>query len=310
MPCRRESARSIASRKARWNCSTKWPGGSTSTLLWLCGVNPDISAETHPYIATGLRDHKFGIPFETAERIYLEAARFPNLRFESISCHIGSQIFDTGAFFDALDKIMGLVSRVRDAGCRIGQLDLGGGLGIAYRRDEDAPTISDYAKGLAERLRDKGLRLMLEPGRSIVGQAGILLTQVIYRKPTESKEFIVVDAAMNDLIRPALYQSHHEILPVVSREAETITADVVGPVCETGDFLARDREMPAVNPGDLLAICTAGAYGFVQASNYNTRPRPAEVLVDGDEAKLIRERESYEDLIRGETVDGVSSSPS
>jgi len=264
-------------------------------------VNPDISAETHPYIATGLRDHKFGIPFDAAERTYLAAERFPHLRFESISCHIGSQIFDTGAFFDALDKVMGLMNRLRDAGASIRQLDLGGGLGIAYRHDENAPTIGEYAAGLADRLRGKGLQLMLEPGRSIVGQAGVLLTEVIYRKPAESKEFIIVDAAMNDLIRPALYQSHHEVIPVVRGDAETITADVVGPVCETGDFLARDREMPAANPGDLLAVCTAGAYGFVQASNYNARPRPAEVLVDGGDAKLIRERESYEDLIRGET---------
>ena len=269
-------------------------------------VNPDVSAETHPYIATGLRDHKFGIPFEAAERLYLDTTRFPHLRFESISCHIGSQIFDTGAFFDALDKVMGLVNRLRDAGAAIQQLDLGGGLGIAYRHDENAPTIAEYAAALADRLRGKGLQLMLEPGRSIVGQAGVLLTEVIYRKPAESKEFIIVDAAMNDLIRPALYQSHHEIIPVVRGDAETITADVVGPVCETGDFLARDREMPAANSGDLLAVCTAGAYGFVQASNYNSRPRPAEVLVDGGEAKLIRERERYEDLIRGENGGSVS----
>ena len=269
-------------------------------------VNPDVSAETHPYIATGLRDHKFGIPFEAAERLYLDATRFPHLRFESISCHIGSQIFDTGAFFDALDKVMGLVKRLRDTGASIRQLDLGGGLGIAYRYDENAPTIAEYAAGLADRLRGKDLQLMLEPGRSIVGQAGVLLTEVIYRKPVESKEFIIVDAAMNDLIRPALYQSHHEVIPVVRGDAETITADVVGPVCETGDFLARDREMPAANPGDLLAVCTAGADGFVQASNYNSRPRAPEVLVDGGDTTLIRERESYEDLIRGETGGSVS----
>lgn len=273
-------------------------------------VNPDISAETHPYIATGLRDHKFGVPFKAAECIYRDAERFPHLRFESISCHIGSQIFDTGVFFEALEKVMTLVDRLRNAGVSIRQLDLGGGLGVSYRRDDNAPSIAEYAAGLANVLAGKDLRLLIEPGRSIVGPAGVLLTQVVYRKTAESKEFIVVDAAMNDLIRPALYQSHHEVIPVVQRDVEAVTADVVGPVCETGDFLARDRRMPAVEPGDLLAICTAGAYGFVQASNYNARPRAAEVLVEGREAKLIREREKYEDLIRGETVDGISQSAS
>lgn len=273
-------------------------------------VNPDISAETHPYIATGLRDHKFGIPFKAAERIYRDADRFPHLRFESISCHIGSQIFDTAVFFEALEKVMTLVDRLRNAGVSIRQLDLGGGLGVPYRRDENAPSIAEYAASLANALKGKNLRLLIEPGRSIVGPAGILLTQVVYRKTAESKEFIVVDAAMNDLIRPALYQSHHEVIPVVQRDVEAVTADVVGPVCETGDFLARDRRMPAVEPGDLLAVCTAGAYGFVQASNYNARPRAAEVLVEGSKAKLIRERERYEDLIRGETIDGDSQSAS
>lgn len=273
-------------------------------------VNPDISAETHPYIATGLRDHKFGIPFKVAEHIYRDAERFPHLRFEGVSCHIGSQIFDTGVFLDALEKVMVLIDRLRGAGVSIRQLDLGGGLGVSYRRDDNAPSIAAYAAGLANALEGKELRLLIEPGRSIVGAAGILLTQVVYRKIAESKEFIVVDAAMNDLIRPALYQSHHEIIPVVHRDVETLTADVVGPVCETGDFLARDRRMPAVEPGDLLAVCTAGAYGFVQASNYNARPRAAEVLVEGGKAKLIRERESYEDLIRGEAIDGVAQSVS
>jgi len=192
----------------------------------------------------------------------------------------------------------------------IRQLDLGGGLGVSYRRDENAPSIAEYAAGLANAVEGKDLRLLIEPGRSIVGPAGILLTQVVYRKIAESKEFIVVDAAMNDLIRPALYQSHHEIIPVVDRNLEVLNADVVGPVCETGDFLARDRRMPTVDTGDLLAVCTAGAYGFVQASNYNARPRAAEVLVEGSKAKLIRERESYEDLIRGETIDGDSQSAS
>ncbi len=269
-------------------------------------VNPDINADTHPYIATGLRDHKFGIPFETAERIYADSARFPNLRLEGVSCHIGSQIFDTNVFFEALDKVLALVVKLRGAGVAVRQLDLGGGLGIAYRPEETTPSISGYAAGLVRALRGKDLRLMIEPGRSIVGQAGVLLTRVIYRKPADSKQFFIVDAAMNDLIRPSLYQSHHEIVPVSQRDAEMVMADVVGPVCETGDFLARDRRMPAVDPGDLLAICTAGAYGFVLSSNYNGRPRAPEVLVDGPTARLIRERETYDDLVRGESPLGVT----
>jgi diaminopimelate decarboxylase len=269
-------------------------------------VNPDINADTHPYIATGLRDHKFGIPVETAEKLYAASARFPNLRFEGVSCHIGSQIFDTNVFFEALDKVLALVVRLRDAGVAVRQLDLGGGLGVAYRPQETTPSISTYAAGLVRALQGKDLRLMIEPGRSIVGQAGVLLTRVVYRKPADTKEFFIVDAAMNDLIRPSLYQSHHEIVPVAQRGAGMVTADVVGPVCETGDFLARDREMPAVNPGDLLAVCTAGAYGFVLSSNYNGRPRAPEVLIEGDQARLIRERETYDDLVRGESPLGAA----
>jgi diaminopimelate decarboxylase len=223
-----------------------------------------------------------------------------------VSCHIGSQIFDTNVFFEALDKVLALVAKLRDAGVAVRQLDLGGGLGIAYRPEQTTPSISGYAAGLVRALRGKDLRLMIEPGRSIVGQAGVLLTRVIYRKPADSKQFFIVDAAMNDLIRPSLYQSHHEIVPVAQRDAEMVVADVVGPVCETGDFLARDRRMPAADPGDLLAICTAGAYGFVLSSNYNGRPRAPEVLVEGATARLIRERETYDDLVRGESPLGVT----
>ena len=264
-------------------------------------LNPDISAETHPYIATGMSDHKFGVDIQTAEALYRRAAEFAPLRIEGVSCHIGSQIFDTQAFFDALDRLLALIDRLAAAGVEIRKLDLGGGLGIAYRDSESTPPIDAYASRLAEILAGRDLELALEPGRSIVGQAGVLLSRVTYRKQGASKVFVIVDAAMNDLLRPALYQSHHEILPVVARSRPSIRADVVGPVCESGDFLAREREMEDLAPGDLIAVATAGAYGFVQASNYNSRPRPAEALVDGDQWRIVRERESYRDLIQGET---------
>lgn len=263
-------------------------------------VNPNVNAHTHPYIATGLSDHKFGIDIAAAERIYRRADEFAPLRLEGVSCHIGSQIFNTQAFFDALDLLLALIERLREDGLQITQLDLGGGLGVSYKPSDTTPVIADYASRLAELLRGRGLKLTLEPGRSIVGQAGVLLTRVLYRKPANSKTFIVVDAAMNDLIRPALYQAHHEILPVVDRQRPSLRADVVGPVCESGDFLAKDRDMPDVEPGELLAAATAGAYGFVLASNYNSRPRAAEVLVEGDRWRIIRERETLDDLIRGE----------
>jgi diaminopimelate decarboxylase len=265
-------------------------------------VNPNVDAQTHPYIATGLSDHKFGIDIAAAERIYRRADEFAPLRLEGVSCHIGSQIFNTQAFFDALELVLALIERLREDGLHITQLDLGGGLGVAYKPADATPVIADYASRLAETLQGRNLKLTLEPGRSIVGQAGVLLTRVLYRKPTASKTFIVVDAAMNDLIRPALYQAHHEILPVIDRQRPSLRADVVGPVCESGDFLAKDRDMPAVEPGELLAAATAGAYGFVLASNYNSRPRAAEVLVEGDRWRIIRDRETLDDLIRGERV--------
>jgi diaminopimelate decarboxylase len=265
-------------------------------------VNPDINAETHPYIATGLHAHKFGIELSEAERIYASAAAMKNVDPNGVSCHIGSQIFDTGAFYEALDKVVELAGRLREQGLAIRNLDLGGGLAVGYRAGEPTPSIAGYASRLADVLQGAQLKLMLEPGRSIVGQAGVLLTKVLYRKRTGSKEFVIVDAAMNDLIRPALYQAHHEIVPLELREALMIEADVVGPVCETGDFLARDRKMPDCAPGEVLAVCTAGAYGFVQASNYNSRPRPPEVLVEGTGFRVIRDRESAEDLVRGERV--------
>jgi len=263
-------------------------------------VNPDIDAKTHPYIATGLEAHKFGIPLAEAERIYRDWGSDRAVRLSGVSCHIGSQIFDTEVFEEALHTLIELAGRLSRDGLPIEHLDLGGGLGVAYRLDEQTPAITDYAGMLARTLRGRRLRLMIEPGRSIVGPAGVLLTKVLYRKHSTKKEFIIVDAAMNDLIRPALYQSYHEILPAHRHGEEAIVADVVGPVCETGDFLAKNRSLAPAGPGELLAVCTAGAYGFVLASNYNSRPRPAEVLVRGGRFQVIRRRETFEDLIRGE----------
>jgi len=265
-------------------------------------VNPDVDASTHPYISTGLSRHKFGIALSEAAALYHQARRFPNLAAEGVSCHIGSQILDPTPILEAVDKVLALAAHLRAEGHPIRHLDLGGGLGIAYRKTEQAPPIRDFIEKLYGRLRDSGLCVMVEPGRSIVGPAGILLTRVIYRKKNGAKEFVVVDAAMNDLIRPSLYQAHHEIVPLRKNGLPPVTADVVGPVCETGDFLARDREMANVMPGDYLAVCSAGAYGFVQSSNYNSRPRAPEVLVEGGTFRVIRERETYEDLVRGETL--------
>ncbi len=244
-------------------------------------VNPDVSADTHPYISTGLREHKFGIDIRQAEAVYDRARAFGNLQARGVSCHIGSQVLDTAPIFEALDKVLALVERLRAAGHAIANIDLGGGLGIAYRQEQQAPEIRAFADCIRKRLRGRDLTVMLEPGRSIAGPAGMLVTRVLYRKRNVEKEFVIVDAAMNDLIRPALYRSHHDILPVRKTDRPEIVADVVGPVCETGDFLARDRTLANVAPGDFLAVATAGAYGFVQASNYNARRRPPEVLVEG-----------------------------
>jgi diaminopimelate decarboxylase len=266
-------------------------------------VNPDVNAITHPYISTGLREHKFGIDIAAAEAVYRRAAKLPAIVPEGVSCHIGSQLLDVGPVLEASEKILELVARLRSAGLPIRELDLGGGLGVAYRPDERAACIQNLAEQLRPRLAGLDLTLLLEPGRSIVAEAGILLTRVLLTKRNGEKLFIVVDGAMNDLIRPALYQAHHEFLPVRQAAAgiATITADIVGPICETGDFFARGREIPPVNPGDLLAICTAGAYGFVLSSNYNSRPRACELLVDGTQVLVARKRETFEDLVRGES---------
>ena len=264
-------------------------------------VNPDVDASTHPYISTGLRKHKFGIDIADAEAVYERAKRFEHLQLEGVSCHIGSQILDIAPMVEVFDKMVGLVDRLRSQGISIRSLDLGGGLGVPYKPGENAPDIRSYVHAMCERVAGHGLEILVEPGRSIVAQAGLLLTRVLYRKSNGDRQFVIVDAAMNDLIRPALYHSHHEIIPLRQSRAGTITADVVGPVCETGDFLARGREMANVMPGDMLAVCTAGAYGFVASSNYNARPRAPEILVEGSKYRVIRRRESYEDLIRGET---------
>ena len=265
-------------------------------------VNPDVDAVTHPYISTGLRDHKFGIAIGDARAVYGRAKYFRNLRASGVDCHIGSQILDYSSILEAAGRVLTLIEELRAEGHPIEHLDIGGGLGIAYQTADTAPPIHDFVSALRTRIGRSGLTIIVEPGRSIVGPAGVLLTRVLYRKRSPSKEFVVIDAGMNDLIRPALYKSHHDILPLRHVPETAIIADVVGPVCETGDFLARDRELADVQPGEYLAISSAGAYGFVQSSNYNSRPRPAEVLIEGSAWRVVRDRETYEDLIRGERV--------
>jgi diaminopimelate decarboxylase len=267
-------------------------------------VNPDVSAKTHPYISTGLHQHKFGVPIAEARALYAEAGRNRSLKVSGVSVHIGSQIVDVNSFAEALGRVASLVRELREAGHDIRYVDAGGGLGISYEggAEDFATQIATYASAVLKPLRGLGVHLLLEPGRSLVGAAGILLTRVIYRKTNQSKRFLVVDAGMNDLVRPALYGARHEIVPVIRKPSENETVDVVGPVCETGDFFARDRELPRVDEGDLLAILDAGAYGSVLGSNYNTRGRAAEVLVDGDKARVIRRRESFLDQVRLERV--------
>ena len=297
----------IRERIHSFNCESDEEIDLTNALAGRTGVkarislrvNPDVDAVTHPYISTGLREHKFGIDIAAVEQVYARAARMPNLAVEGVSCHIGSQLLHAAPMMEAIDRMLALVERLRGAGVPLAHLDLGGGLGVRYRPEDKAPCIDDYARAIADRVRGRDLHVMVEPGRSIVGEAGVLLTRVLYRKRTARKEFVVVDAAMNDLLRPALYEAHHEILPLRRRD-EQMVADVVGPVCESADFLARDRTMASVLPGDLLAVSTAGAYGFVQSSNYNSRPRAAEIMVEGGQWRVIRKRETYEDLIRGE----------
>lgn len=262
-------------------------------------VNPDVDAGTHPYISTGLKGNKFGIAHDRALAAYDLAARLPNLRVTGIDCHIGSQILDMAPLEEALDRVLELAAAVAARGIPITHVDVGGGLGIRYR-DEQPPTPRDYLAPILAAIGDRDVEILLEPGRAIVGNAGVLLTRVEYLKHTGHKDFAIIDAAMNDLLRPALYDAWHAIVPVRPRtDRAPRTYDLVGPVCETGDFLGKDRAL-ALAPDDLLAVRSAGAYGFSMSSNYNSRPRAAEVMVDGNQAHTVRERETLDDLWRGE----------
>ena len=262
-------------------------------------VNPDVDAGTHPYISTGLQENKFGVTVDEALAVYRRAAALPNVRVAGMDCHIGSQLTEVSPFIDALQRLLTLIDTLAAEGIRVNHLDLGGGLGVRYR-DETPPSIAEYIGALRQTLAGRELQLLFEPGRSISANAGILITRVEYLKPTPAHNFALVDAAMNDMIRPALYQAWLDIQPVEKNSnRESRRWDVVGPVCETGDFLGKDREL-AIGEGDLLAMFGAGAYGFTMSSNYNTRPRAPEVIVDGEQAHLVRARESIADIMRGE----------
>jgi diaminopimelate decarboxylase len=263
-------------------------------------VNPDVDAKTHPYIATGLKGNKFGIAHDQALRVYRAAVALPHLRVVGIDCHIGSQLTEIAPFAEALERVLDLVDALAADAIRLDHIDIGGGVGIRYR-DETPPALDDYARVLLRRLAGRAESLIVEPGRSLVGNAGWLLTRVEYLKHGETKDFAIVDAAMNDLMRPALYDAWHDILPVRERQGETRVYGIVGPVCESGDFLGHDREL-ALAEGDLLAICSAGAYGMSMSSNYNTRPRAAEVMVDAGDCHLVRDREPLQSLFQHERV--------
>jgi len=267
-------------------------------------VNPDVDARTHPYISTGLKTAKFGVAFGEAFDLYRRAASLPHIAVKGIDCHIGSQLLDPAPAAEAADKVLALVDRLAAAGIALEHIDLGGGMGIQYRADEPAPAAADYLSPMLAKLAGRREKLVFEPGRSLVGNAGLLLTRVDVLKPGEEKHFAVVDAAMNDLMRPALYDAWHDIVKVGAGDTATGTPmsyEIVGPICESGDFLGHDREL-ALNEGDLLAILSAGAYGMAMASNYNSRPRAAEVMVDGDSMHLIRRRENVAELFALETV--------
>ncbi|MBW2029444.1 MAG: diaminopimelate decarboxylase [Deltaproteobacteria bacterium] len=265
-------------------------------------VNPDIDPQTHPYISTGLRENKFGIDINRSLEEYTTAAGLSHLRVNGVSCHIGSQLTQVAPFVEAMKKLLELIGRLKEAGVEIRYLDLGGGLGITYDR-EQPPHPEEYGRAIKEHLNTGDVTLILEPGRVIAGNAGILVTRVLYTKSTsEDKRFVIVDAAMNDLMRPSLYGAYHGIQPVSLGGKESIKADIVGPICESGDFFAKDRDVKPFEPGELMALMSAGAYGFSMSSNYNSRPRVAEVMVRGDRYYVIRARETYEDLIRGEVI--------
>lgn len=264
-------------------------------------VNPDIDPKTHPYISTGLKKNKFGIDIHMAQKAYQVASELPNVQIVGIDCHIGSQLVEVEPVVEALRKLKRLVEELRKGGMGIHYLDLGGGLGITYE-DEEPPQPVDYASNILEELKGFDCTLILEPGRVIVGNAGILVTQVLYTKENEAKKFVIVDAGMNDLVRPSYYGSYHQVLPVRQESREEIVADVVGPLCESSDFLAKDRKVQRLQSGELVAVMSAGAYGFSMSTNYNSRRKVAEVLVRGRQMSIIRQRESYEDLIRGEEI--------
>jgi diaminopimelate decarboxylase len=264
-------------------------------------INPDIDPETHPYISTGLKKHKFGIPIDNALEYYKLAKSLKNIDVIGIHKHIGSQLTKVSPFVDALKRILILVDSLTAQGIKIDCLDIGGGLGITYR-DEEPPVPEDLARNLLPLLGKRKLTLLMEPGRSIVGNAGILVTKTLYLKEGLEKSFIIVDAGMNDLMRPSLYGAYHHIQPVVKNRREKIVADIVGPICESGDFLAKDRELQKVKQGEYLAVMSAGAYGFTMSSNYNSRPKAAEVMVKGSKYALVRKRETFNDLVRGESI--------
>ena len=264
-------------------------------------VNPDVDPQTHPYISTGLKENKFGIDIIKSFDEYVKASKMDNIEVTGVSCHIGSQLTKVSPFVDALRKVKELIARLDAAGIKIKNLDLGGGLGVTYN-DEKPPLPEEYAAALKETLGDMDLTLILEPGRVIMANSGVLVAKVLYTKANEDKNFAVVDAAMNDLARPSLYGSYHSIKPVKMESTDIINIDIVGPICESGDFLAKNREMPSLKQGDLIAVMSAGAYGFSMSSTYNSRPRVAEIMVKGDKYYRIRERETYEDLVKGEII--------
>ena len=264
-------------------------------------VNPNVDPKTHPYISTGLKEAKFGVAYEHALDLYRRAAALPHIAVTGIDCHIGSQLLDPSPFVEALERILALIDQLASEGIKLHHIDLGGGLGIKYKAEQAQPTVASYLTPLLDKLQGRGLQVVLEPGRRLVGNAGLLLTRIEFLKEGEGKNFAIIDAAMNDLMRPALYEAWHDIDPVVPRNGATRDYDVVGPVCETGDFLGQARPL-CVQPGDLLAVMSAGAYGMAMASNYNTRPRAVEIMVDGDAVHVIRQRETVEQLYAGESI--------
>ncbi len=263
-------------------------------------VNPDVDAKTHPYISTGLKENKFGIDINLAPDVYVRASELANIKIEGVDCHIGSQLTETRPFMDALDRVLILIDQLAGMDIHIHHLDLGGGLGIQYR-DETPPLPEEYAKALSDKLKGRELQILIEPGRAIAGNAGVLITQVEFLKNNDEKHFAIVDAAMNDLMRPALYSAWQDIIPVTKKDGESQCYDLVGPICETGDFIGKDRDL-VLATGDLLAVRSSGAYGFTMSSNYNSRPRVAEIMVDGDKVHVVRQRETIESLFENESI--------